>query len=112
MELIDLFNGDYLIDRLSNAYQLYTEDNYSDYPGRQMRFKKFVEKVLETVMKGDEHAFSLLIPDNQYIYEDLIETFSGLKSFQPEREGYYYYVTYIGSLNLICIEREPILFEE
>lgn len=108
MELIDLFNGDELVARLTVAYQSYTEDNYSDYPGEKIRFREFVEKVIMTVIKGDEHTFSILVPDNRYIYDDLNETFSQSYLIEPEEEGYYYHVIYMGSLNLICIEREPI----
>ncbi len=107
MEFIDLFNSDYIVDKLKEAYKLYIDDNYSDYPGRHIRFKVFVEKVLLSVIAGDENKFSLLIPNNQYIYEDLTETFVNSKLVKPLEEGYHYYVTYISSLNLVYLEREP-----
>lgn len=108
MELIELFDGDSLVMRLEESYSNYIEENYSDYPGQRMKFRKFVEKVILTVIKGDENAFQLLIPENKFVYEDLIETLSLLRTFKPIEEGYYYYVTYIGSMNLIYVEREPI----
>lgn len=108
MELIDLFNGDYVIDKLIEAHKLYVMENFTDYPGKHIRFRRFAEKVLAAVLKNDQHAFSLLIPNNQYIFEDLNETLVSSKLIKAWNEdSYYYYITYLGSLNLICIEREP-----